>query len=210
MTEVFWPALWEDEVQVLKATRTAAPSGPVVSLAEAALHARAEGAVEDNELLAALVQSATDHLDGLNGILGRCLINQQWLASFADWPCRLIRLPFPSTSAVVVKYSDADGDEQTLNASEYELLEDTRGSLIRFRTAFTRPTVSSDRSDAVRITMTAGFGTAADVPQAIKLAIMMLAAHWYQTREAATIGVQPHLVPAGVSALLAPYRRMFC
>jgi len=76
-----------------------------------------------------------------------------------------------------------------------------------FRDAFTSPSLYSDRSDPVKIAMTVGYGDdTTDVPQAIRHAAMMLAAHWYENREAVAEG-SPVPVPMTVDALTAPYRR---
>ena len=54
-----------------------------------------------------------------------------------------------------------------------------------------------------------GFGAAsADVPHALRQAILMLVTHWFEHRSAITIGEAPVATPQGVHALIAPYRRM--
>ena len=52
-----------------------------------------------------------------------------------------------------------------------------------------------------------GFGAAAtDVPDALRHAIRMLVAHWYENRGLAAIGGTVAMLPASVNALIAPYR----
>jgi hypothetical protein len=43
-------------------------------------------------------------------------------------------------------------------------------------------------------------------PAAIKQAVLMLAAFWYEQREAATVGGNPYLIPFGVHDLLQAHR----
>lgn len=51
-------------------------------------------------------------------------------------------------------------------------------------------------------------GTLPDpVPPAMLQAVLMLAAHWFETREAAVAGSAPASVPYGVGELLQSYRR---
>lgn len=58
--------------------------------------------------------------------------------------------------------------------------------------------------EAVQVTYVAGFGGLYTVPDAIKTAIKMLVAHWYENREAVTPGpLSP--VPMAVEALLMAY-----
>ncbi len=43
-------------------------------------------------------------------------------------------------------------------------------------------------------------------PAAIRQAVLMLAAYWYEAREAATVGGNPYAVPFGVHDLLQAHR----
>jgi uncharacterized phiE125 gp8 family phage protein len=54
------------------------------------------------------------------------------------------------------------------------------------------------------VLFTAGFGDAAAVPEELKLAIRVLAAHFYEHRE----GDRGAPAPSALSALIAPYRRV--
>ena len=44
------------------------------------------------------------------------------------------------------------------------------------------------------------------MPDALRHAIRMLVAHWYETRGLAAIGANVAMLPAGLGALVAPYR----
>jgi uncharacterized phage protein (predicted DNA packaging) len=46
-----------------------------------------------------------------------------------------------------------------------------------------------------------------DVPRSIEIAIMQIAAHWYNTREAVAT-TQMYMVPATIKALLKPYTKL--
>lgn len=184
-----------------------APTTTPVTLAEAKSHARVDFD-DDDALIASFIDAAVTHLDGRSGILGRCLITQTWRQPVCAWPANgRLRLPFPDVSSVAIKYSDEDNAEQTLSTSLYDLVEDERSAIVRFKDAFTRPTVYSDREDAIRVEVTAGYGAAGEnVPTAIRQAILMLVAHFYNNREAA--GERMEELPFAVSALLNPYRRV--
>lgn len=45
------------------------------------------------------------------------------------------------------------------------------------------------------------------VPADLDQAVLMLAAHWYENREATLIGISGHDVPFGVSQILGEHRR---
>lgn len=182
-----------------------APTGLPVTRAQLKSHLNVTHDSDDT-LLDDLLSAATAHLDGPRGILGRCLLQQVWRQDFADWPARRLDLPFPDVSAVVLKYSDAADSEQTVSAGLYQLLADSAGSYLRFRDGFAAPALYADRADPVRVTVTAGFGASAgDVPSGIRHAILLLAAHWYASREAVA-GGSLREVPMGVAELLGPWR----
>lgn len=159
---------------------------------------------DDDGLVERLIAAATHHLDGYTGILGRCMVSQDWRQDFAGW-ASCLRLPFPDVTAASIEYTDADGNPQTVTATDYRLMEDARGAYIRFQMGFARPTLDSDDPAPVRVTFTAGYGGAAAVPWDIKAAICMLVAHWYETRAAASDKAQ-RPVPFAVDALLAKRR----
>lgn len=124
------------------------------------------------------------------------------------WGAGDIVLPFGDISAIEVKYIDTAGHEQDLPAEQFAITESDMSAILRFRRNFTRPPLG-DQPDAVKIIFTAGYGeTAANVPTALKLAITLLACHWYENREA-TASQMVHHVPFSVDALITPHRRIF-
>lgn len=206
--------------------RTVAPAATPISLTEAKAHLGVT-ANTDNDLITALISAATDHLDGWSGILGRCLVNQTWRVDLPAWPSTGIRLPFPDVSTIVLKYSDASDVEQTVDGALYQVIDDARSSVLRYRRAFTMPTVYDDRADPVRVTLTAGFGaTAASVPQPIRNAILLSVQQLYGMRNAGNVFIRAEevegvgrteytvseqaglVIDRACAALVKPYRRV--
>lgn len=182
--------------------RTTAPAATPVTLAEAKAHVR-YAASDSDDLITALIQAATTHLEGRNGILGRALITQTWEWRVDYFPaCLEVPLP-PLQSVTSVKYLDDNGVEQTLDPSAYVVEAHHRNGRIRpvYNTIWptTRP-----ESGAVRIVFVAGYGDAAAVPQPIKHAILLLVGHWWFNREAVGDPMTP--VPLAVEALTNPFR----
>lgn len=182
---------------------TNAPSGDIVTLAEAKAHCRVDISDEDT-LIQAYIDAAVSHLDGYAGILGRCLLEQTWTLGLHDWP-NSIRLPFPDVSAVAVTYYDENNDEQTLSGALYEVVTDARGSRVYFKDDFTSPSVYSDSEEPISVAVTAGYGDADDVPQAIKQAILLMVGHLYENRMAVSEGGLAE-VPMAFTALTQPFR----
>lgn len=188
--------------------QTAAPTTTPVSLAEAKAHCRVDGD-DDNALITALIGAAVSYFDGWTGVLGRCLIVQTWRQDF-DRFNRCLRLPlFPVIAITSVAYDDVDDVAQTINAADYSLLTDDLGGFVRFKDAYAFPSIHDERP-AVRVTYTAGYADAEAVPAALRYAILMLVAHWYENRESVVVGPSMTVaeLPMAVNALLAPFRRI--
>ncbi|WP_454914989.1 head-tail connector protein [Xanthobacter sediminis] len=193
---------------MLAPVRVTAPAAAPVSLGEAKAHLRIDH--EDDDLyVTALIDAATAHLDGWSGILGRALVTQTWRQSLAAFPADgVIRLPLAPVSTVVqITCRDAEGAEQMLDPSAYSgPLADGLGPYVRLAPG-PRP-ATARRDDAVSVDFIAGYGGPADVPPAIRHAILLLVGHWYAVREPVNIGNITSNLDFSVTALLAPYRRI--
>ncbi|MCV0396958.1 MAG: head-tail connector protein [Rhizobiaceae bacterium] len=183
--------------------RTSPPAETPVSLTEVKAHCRVDHD-DDDAVLTALLNAAVSHLDGWTGILGRAMVTQSWRQEFAGFGC--LRLPVgPVASIASITYYDADNEQQTLADSLYVLRHNALGAYVDLKPDQNWPG-TYPRVDAVSVTYVAGT-VAADVPAALKAAIMLLVSHWNEHREAVTEGAMTEL-PMAVNALIAPYRRM--
>lgn len=161
---------------------------------------------DDDGLITAFIEAATEWLDGYSGVLGRALVDQTWKISMSGM-CRRVLLPLAPVSAITsVTYYDPDGAQQTVAPGGYGLFADAAGPYLQFVHDYGFPALYA-REDAVSVTVTAGYGSADDVPAPIRQAIRMLVAGWYENRESAS-PADMNDVPYGVSALIAPYRRV--
>ena len=190
---------------MLKPILTTAPGELPVSAAEMRAQSRI-GHADDDALVSRLIEAATSHLDGFGGILGRALVTQSWAVKLHDF-ADVMRLPVGDLIGVTsVKYFDTLGVEQTASSSLYGAYTDAQGPFIELKHNQVWPSVS-DRRDAISIEWTCGYGAAAAVPQSIRHGIMMLAAHWYENREATGVGGFEEL-PLTVKSLISPYRQV--
>ncbi len=179
------------------------PATLPITVGEAKQHARFDSNHED-DVFAALISTAVAHLDGWSGILGRCIMPQTWAQSFDAFPAGdTLRLPFPDVTTVSVTYRDSANAQQTLPTASYGLFADASGSFLALADGALWPTTYA-RRDAVRVEFTAGL-PAASLP-AVRAAICMLVAYWFENREAVTMG-QGSEMPMAVSALISPLRR---
>ncbi|MFC0340786.1 head-tail connector protein [Paracoccus niistensis] len=165
------------------------PAATPITLSEAKAQARVAHDDEDL-LLQHYIDAATAWLAGPAGILGRCLVTQTWRAE-VDAISGPIWLPFPDSVIDSAVFIDPAGGEM-----EHELaLQDQRLLL--------RPSFGLGRPAA--ITFTAGYGAPADVPAAIRQAMLLLVTQWYEHRQVTGTGAA---LPFAVEAMLAPYRRI--
>lgn len=189
----------------MRLTRTSAPVGLPVSEDAVKLHCRVDSDDEDL-LITSLIGAAVDYLDGPSGILGRAILQQTWLLERGSWFNSLV-LPLEPIDSVVLTYTDAAGNSQTVAAENYELVcQSSQRTQLVLKDSFTRPALDVSAAYPVRIEMVAGYADAAAVPEAIKVAIQLMVGHWYLNREAVALGITATEVPMGASALLARYR----
>ena len=186
----------------MKPQLVTAPAAALLTASEVKAQVRVDFS-DDDTLLTRLIGAVTSHLDGWSGVLGRCLIRQTWRQDFCNWGA-VLRLPFPDVSAITsVTYVDANGEQQTVDSGSYQIAEDHVSSFVRFKNAFSWPSLSADVAAPVSVTFTAGYGTeASSVPDMIRHAAIMLVAAWYEDREGRGI------VPDHVDRMLAPFRRV--
>lgn len=183
-----------------------------MSLDTAKRHLRAADFDDDNSYIGALVETARSWIDAPDGWLGRALIKQTLelrLDGFGGVRSSAeIDIPFPPLISVAsVKYDDTDGTEQTLDPSLYRIIGGATARLVpAFRTFWP---ATRNQEESVRIRFDAGYGPAeADVPAAIRHAVLLLIGHFYENREAEIVGLRAAAIelPTGVDALLSPFR----
>lgn len=180
-------------------TLQTAPAIEPVLLAEAKAHCRVMS-TDDDDYIAALIGAAREKVEADTR---RSLIEQTWLASFPRFPGgTIIRLEkAPLISVTSVKYYDGNGTEQTFTA--YRANINFTPGLIELNYGEVWPSVYS-RADAVNILFKAGYGSAAaSVPQALRLAVKFLVAHWYTNRQ--PVGEALADIPATYQNLIGLY-----
>ena len=190
---------------MLAPVRTVAPAVPLLTIEDVKAHLRVDHADED-ALISGLIDAAAAHLDGYGGILGRALVTQTWAVDFPTFTNRM-DVPLGPIQSATIQYYDSLNAQQTLATSVYAVLSDGLGPYVTLKYNQQWPQTYT-RDDAVRITWVAGYGTAAAVPAAIRSAMLLLIAHWYDNRAAVSVGDSVSEMPFAVASLLAPFRRV--
>lgn len=183
-------------------------SGPAVepiALAEAKAHLRVDTSSEDS-LIQSLIMASRLHIEAA---LDLALITQTWRHQRDVWPpSRVLILPLrPIQSVTAVTLHDDDETSRSLDTGAFVLDGFANPARLVWRGHGAVPAAGMV-ANGIEIDFVAGHGDgAADVPQPIRQALLLLVAHWYENREPVEIGATATSIPAGVSELLMPYRR---
>ena len=185
-----------------------------VTLAEAKLHLRVDLS-DDDALITAMITAARDMVERYTS---RTLIYTAYRLTMDNWPydIELPRSPAVEAAANLItgiayitpriRYYDGDGNQQTMTyaANDFEILLDNNPPLLVLPPSGIWPVTYPLQRGAIEIDWIAGYGAASTgIPQLLRLAIMMLVAHWYEHREA--VGSFGSEVPLAVDSVLRLY-----
>ena len=186
------------------------PTPPIVTLDEMKEHLRVTGTANDAEI-DAMTAAAMNHLDGRAGWLGRALLTQVWDLHLTGFPagCQSIALPFPPLQSVAsVSYTDEDGAAQTLEQAKYTAVTGVEPGMVQLAYDELWPSTRM-HGYPVTVRFTAGYGARGDVPEAIRSAIKLIVADWFDNRGDTNVGNIVNEMPNGAAALLSAYRMVF-
>lgn len=157
----------------------------------------------EDTILALLITTARQMVESLTG---RLLLTQDWRLPLDAWPASGLILPplGPVAGLIAARLRHRDGSETLLASGLFTVRGDRAPPVIAFeRGAVPAP----DRPlGGIELDLRLGHGTnPAQVPADLRQAVRLLAAHFYENRDASDAGGQP---PEAVRALIAPYRRV--
>ena len=182
--------------------RITQPAVEPVSLAEAKVQARVDTEADD-AYIQALIAVARQYVED---ILDITLLTTVWEASYDLFPVWAIILPRPMLQAanITVTYRLGDGATSTKSSAAGDFRVDTRTVPGRIYPNWsdTWPAVRGDENSVV-VNYTAGFGPdGSSVPPLYKHLMMVLVAHWYDTRQIVAPGTYG-TIPKTFDTLLA-------
>ncbi len=158
---------------------------------------------DEDAVITACLSAAIAAIDGPEGV-GVALMSQKWSLSLDSFP-QEIRLPgWPVRSVSEVRYLTDSGEWEVVPPSAYRL---TRGEPWRvvLRAGSGWPSVFG--AGAVEVDYILGANDAAEVAPDLVMALRLLAAHYFENREAVVLGSTALALPLGVEGLIAPHRR---
>jgi uncharacterized phiE125 gp8 family phage protein len=124
---------------------------------------------------------------------------------FDAWPSSFFLLrKHPVITVETVKYTDQDGEEQTVSTDTWEQADEAGRGIVRLKYDEDWPSDLRGHSDDIVIRYTAGYGLPAAVPAPIKHAIRLWIADSYAFSESvSTLRLGP--APKTVETLMAAY-----
>ncbi len=179
------------------------PAEEPITLEEAKAHLRVD-IEDDDQLILNLITAARQKAES---ILKRALITQTLIYYPDDFPDEdYIELPMPPLQSVTsIIYTDYAGTATTMTVTT-DYVVDIKKEPGRVVLAYGQvwPSTTLTVTSPIAITFIAGFGTPEDVPMAVKAAILIITADYYENRESYVIGQTPTHMKT-VEALLDPY-----
>ncbi|WP_439150758.1 head-tail connector protein [Sulfitobacter sp.] len=179
-----------------------APAAEPITIVDAKRHLRVTGSDED-EYITSLISAAVAFVDA-EGVLGRAMVTQTWAKWVSQAPGYVLIRLGPNTTLTAVDYYDADSVLQSATLGDFETRLEGDFVIVKPVENGAWPAAET-RNDAIRLTFTAGYGGAADVPQSVKHALLLLVGHWYENRDAAS-AVSMSELPLAFNSLLNAHR----
>lgn len=162
----------------------------------------------DDTLITSLIQAAREVVEEYTGLK---LFTQTVAEKWDEWPAgddlynRFSGLSlscFPVQSITSITYVDGAGSSQTLSSTLYDTDLVSRPCRIAPDYDDTWPTTLLEMN-AITVTYVAGYAATTDIPEAIKTAMLLMIAQWYDNR---TDSVRK--MPMASESLLRPYKLM--
>jgi len=179
------------------------PSAEPWTVAEAKTFLRVEHD-DDDSVIASLIAAARGHVEALSR---RALLVQRWRFVLDAWPAngRLDPRIGPLRSVIAARAFDAAGNAHSIDVETFVV--DAPANVIASPCWALPP--PGRFTAGIELDVELGYGaSAADVPDALRHAIRMLVAHWYENRGLAASGGNAAMLPGGLGALIAPYRML--
>ncbi len=191
-------------MQYRSLTRATPPAVEPVTVSEAKAHLRVDVS-DDDAYIATLITAAREWCEQY---LDRTLIDTQWTMRLDSFPYE-IELPRPpiasagTATAVTLTYTLGDDSTATLSSTQYRVDRNSTPGVVRQLRAGTWP-ANLDDYNAVAVTWWAGYGSSGtSVPAAIRHAMLMLVAHWYENRNTVLVGSISKQLEFAVESLLS-------
>ena len=181
------------------------PAEEPITRAEVKTQVRVDAEDEDyyiDAMIKAIREDVQSHL-------GRALITQTYDYYLDAWPVtNYMKLPMPPLQSVTsITYTDVDGTSAIFSSSNYLVDTISEPGRIYLKNGQSWPSVNLQVVNPIVVRYVAGYGLAADVPMAIKQAMLLLAGTLFENRESVVVGnISQAALIGGAEALMAKLR----
>jgi len=186
------------------------PTAEPVSVSLVKQHCRLGGdpdVVEDWEalVLPTYIAAARRHAELVTGINLTDAVYEMRVTAFAS---RILLPASPVAEIVSISYLDEDGEDQEVDPALYVLDTAPWAPSIRLAYGVEWPAHRGAYGDEIAIRFHGPYGSTQDspprlaIPHDIQVAILMMAAHWFENREAVVIGTITADVPLAAMHIL--------
>jgi uncharacterized phiE125 gp8 family phage protein len=189
-------------------TRQTPPAVEPVTLSEAKAHCRID-TNDDDAYVASLISAAREWCEQY---LDRTLVYTQWVMRFDKFPpdgTMDIELPRPpmaaagTATAVALTFTYDNGTTATYSSASYRVDSSSTPGAVKTLYGQTWPPHLQD-DNAISVTWWGGYGASGqDVPAAIRHAMLMLVAYWYDNRSTVLVGSISKQLEFAVESLLS-------
>ena len=159
-----------------------APTAEPITLTDAKEQLRIDHTDHDF-MITGLIKAAREQIEAM---CGRAIVQQTRIAYFDRWPDKVFNLLYPEIRSITyIKYTDADGDEETYGSDNYALDPGSEPGRIVLGYNKTWPSATLNNEDyPIEIKYISGYAPdgadlTANVPERIKLVMKMLIESMY-------------------------------
>jgi len=156
-------------------TITTQPSEKPVKVSQVKDQLRLDHAEHDT-MIGNFIDAAWNYVAG---VLDRTILTTTYELTFDEFPDKITLRKPPVQSVASVEYKDTDGSTQTLT-EDTDYYVTTNGDEGEIKPDVNWPHEYSYGYDNVTVTYDAGYGTASDVPQQVRQAIISMAIDMYE------------------------------
>jgi uncharacterized phiE125 gp8 family phage protein len=143
---------------------------------------------DDDALIASLITTARQFIEGPNSWVERSLMPQTWNYTLAAFPAGAIELPLPPLASVTeIRYLDAAGVSQVMAPAGYVANTTIEPGTVAPITGGSWPATQAGPPNAVTVKYVAGYTSESAVPAEIKTWLKQCVGFLYLNREAPTL-----------------------
>jgi len=160
---------------------------------------------EEDALITALIVAARGICEVKTG---RAFIERNFKQFLDEWPegdtIDFARPVKTTTGGIALKYNASSGGSAlTVGSTSYVLDSASVINRLTLKNSQSWPTLELRRTNAVELTFTGGYGSEGDVPEQVRIAMLLLVDHWYRNRGAVVVGTITKVIEFAVDSLLA-------